>query len=90
LEGAPEVVQVPVCTSRKAFGRKNWLFVGSKSGGERVAAIYSTIETCKLNGIEPQDYIADVMEKIVCGRPASRWDEFIPWNWITQNQATKG
>jgi len=64
-----------------AIGRKNWLFAGSKAGGERAAAIYSVIETCKLNGIEPQTYIADVIEKIAGGWPASRWDELMPWNW---------
>lgn len=61
-----------------ALGRKNWLFAGSKAGGERAAAIYSIIETCKLGGIEPQSYIADVMEKIASGWPASRWDELMP------------
>jgi transposase len=60
-----------------AIGRKNWLFAGSKTGGERAAAIYSVIETAKLNGIEPQAYIADVMEKIASDWPA----ELMPWNW---------
>lgn len=64
-----------------AIGRKNWLFAGSKAGGERAATIYSVIETCKLNGIEPQAYIADVIAKIAADWPASRWDELMPWNW---------
>ena len=64
-----------------AIGRKNWLFAGSKAGGERAAAIYSVIETAKLNGIEPQAYIADVIAKIADDWPASRWDELMPWNW---------
>lgn len=67
-----------------AIGRKNWLFAGSKAGGERAAAIYSVIETAKLNGIEPQAYIADVIEKIAGGWPASRWDELMPWNWTAE------
>ena len=67
-----------------AIGRKNWLFAGSKAGGERAAAIYSVIETAKLNGVEPQAYIADVIEKIASGWPASRWDELMPWNWTAQ------
>jgi transposase len=46
------------------LGRKNWVFFGSKVGGDRAAAIYSVIETAKLNGFEPQTYIADVMAKI--------------------------
>ena len=69
-----------------AIGRKNWLFAGSKSGGERAAAIYSVIETAKLNGVEPQAYIADVIEKIASGWPASRWDELMPWNWQSEQQ----
>lgn len=64
-----------------AIGRKNWLFAGSKAGGERAAAIYTVIETCKLNGVEPQAYIADVIAKVASDWPASRWDELMPWNW---------
>jgi hypothetical protein len=64
-----------------AVGRKNWLFAGLKAGGKRAAAIYSVIETAKLNGIEPQTYIADVIEKVASCWPASRWDELMPWNW---------
>ena len=67
--------------------RKNWLFAGSRAGGERAAAIYSVIETAKLNGIEPQAYIADAMEKIAGGWPASRWDELMPWNWKSSETA---
>jgi transposase len=64
-----------------AVGRKNWLFAGSKIGGERAAAIYTVIETCKMNGVEPQAYIADVIAKIANDWPAARWDELMPWNW---------
>uniref|UniRef100_UPI00135F8A00 IS66 family transposase n=1 Tax=Escherichia coli TaxID=562 RepID=UPI00135F8A00 len=68
-----------------AIGRKNWLFAGSRAGGERAAAIYSVIETAKLNNIEPQAYIGDVMGKIASGWPASRWDELMPWNWTADS-----
>lgn len=64
-----------------AIGRKNWLFAGSKAGGERAAAILTVIETCKLNGVEPQAYIADVLARIAQGWPAQRWDELMPWSW---------
>lgn len=64
-----------------ALGRKNWLFAGSNVGGERAAAIYTVIETCKLNGFDPQAYIADVIHRIADNWPASRWDELMPWNW---------
>ncbi len=69
-----------------AIGRKNWLFAGSKAGGERAAAIYSVIETAKLNGLEPQAYIADVIAKIAGDWPAARWDELMPWNWQPDQQ----
>ncbi len=64
-----------------AIGRKNWLFAGSNAGGERAAAILTVIETCKMNGVEPEAYIADVTERIAGDWPASRWDELMPWNW---------
>ena len=64
-----------------AIGRQNWLFAGSEAGGERAAAIYSVIETAKMNGLEPQAYIADVIARIAEDWPASRWDELLPWNW---------
>jgi hypothetical protein len=70
-----------------AIGRKNWLFAGSKAGGERAAAIYTVIETCKLNGVEPQAYIADVIAKIAGDWPAARWDELMPWHWRPDFQA---
>jgi hypothetical protein len=64
-----------------AIGRRNWLFAGSKAGGERAAAIYSIIETCKLNGVEPRAYITDVMQKIASDWPNNRIEELMPWNW---------
>jgi hypothetical protein len=64
-----------------AIGRKNWPFAGSNAGGERAATLYTIIETAKLNGIDPQAYIADIAEKIASDWPASHWDEFMPWNW---------
>ena len=67
------------------------IFAGSKIGGERAAAIYSAIETCKMNGINPQAYIAEVIAKVAADWPASRWDELMPWNWQqgTQSQMAK-
>src|SRR5690606_15749542 len=73
--------------SVRSIGRKNWLFAGSRAGGERAAAIYSVIGTCKLNGVEPQAYITDVIEKIASDWPASRWDELMPWNWADDNKS---
>ena len=64
-----------------AVGRRNWLFAGSRAGGERAAAIYTVIQTCKANGIDPQAYITDIIAKVADDWPASRWDEPMPWNW---------
>lgn len=69
-----------------ALGRKNWLFAGSKAGGDRSAAIYSVIESAKLNGLEPQAYIADVIAKIADEWSAARWDELMPRNWRRDQQ----
>ena len=65
-----------------AVGRRNWLFAGSRAGGERAAAIYTVIQTHKANGVDPQTYIADVIGKVAADWPASRWDELMPWNWM--------
>ncbi|WP_232444535.1 transposase domain-containing protein [Burkholderia ubonensis] len=62
-----------------AFGRKNYLFVGSDSGGERAAAMYSLIGTCKLNGINPRAYLEYVLTHIA-DHKITRIDELLPWN----------
>lgn len=61
-----------------ALGRKNFLFCGSDAGGERAAAIYSLIGTCKLNGIDPQAYLRTVIERIG-EHPVNRVHELLPW-----------
>ena len=63
-----------------ALGRKSWLFCGSDRGGQRAAVMYSLIGTAKLNGVDPQAWLADVLARIA-GHPASRLDELLPWNW---------
>jgi transposase len=62
-----------------ALNRKNALFAGSDGGGEHWAIIASLIETCKLGGIDPQSYLADVITRIVNGHPNSRIDDLLPW-----------
>jgi len=62
-----------------ALNRKNALFAGSDGGGEHWAILASLIETCKLNGIDPQSYLADVIAKIVNGHPNSQIDDLLPW-----------
>ena len=62
-----------------ALNRKNALFAGSDGGGENWAIVASLVETCKLNGVDPQAYLADVLTKIVDGHLASKPDELMPW-----------
>ena len=62
-----------------ALGRKNYLFAGSDAGGERAALMYSLIGTARLNGINPQDYLAYVIERIA-DHPINRVDELLPWH----------
>jgi transposase len=61
------------------LGRRNWTFAGSDAGGERAAAIYSLIETSKLNGLDPEDYLRRVIERIA-DHPVNRVAELLPWN----------
>ena len=63
-----------------ALGRKSWLFAGSDRGAERAAAMATLIQTAKLNDIDPQAWLADVLARIA-DHPASRLDQFLPWNW---------
>ena len=63
-----------------ALGRKSWLFCGSDRGGQRAAAMYGLIVTAKMNGVDPQAWLADVLARIA-GHPAHRLDELLPWNW---------
>lgn len=63
-----------------ALGRKSWLFCGSDRAGQRAAAMYSLIVTAKMNGVDPQAWLADVLDRIA-GHPAHRLDELLPWNW---------
>jgi transposase len=61
------------------LGRRNWTFAGSDSGGERAASIYSLIETAKINGLDPEDYLRRVISRIA-DHPVNRVAELLPWN----------
>ncbi|CAK0759029.1 hypothetical protein WCLP8_3020001 [uncultured Gammaproteobacteria bacterium] len=63
-----------------ALGRKNWTFCGSDRGGQRAAAMYTLIATAKLNDIDPEAWLADVLRRI-SDHPNSRLHELLPWNW---------
>jgi transposase len=62
-----------------ALGRKNYLFVGSPSGGKSAAIAYTLIETAKLNGVDPQAWLADTLARIP-DHKINRIDELLPWN----------
>jgi len=66
-----------------ALNRKNALFAGSDGGAEHWAVIASLVETCKLNGVDPQAYLADVIARIVAGHPQSQIDDLLPWAYAT-------
>ena len=67
------------------LGRKAWLFCGSDRGGQRAAIVYSLIQTCRLNDVDPQAWLADVLSRIAeC--PVSRLGDLLPWNWPRQQR----
>ena len=63
-----------------ALGRKSWLFCGSDRGGQRAAVMYSLIVTAKMNDVDPQAWLADVLRRIA-DHAAQRLDDLLPWNW---------
>src|SRR5271170_744188 len=65
-----------------ALGRKNYLFAGSDGGGESAATLYSLIGTAKLNGIDPESYLRNVLSRIA-DHPVNRIEELLPWNVVT-------
>jgi transposase len=71
-----------------ALGRKSWLFAGSDRGGERAAVMYSLIVTAKMNDVDPQAWLADVLARIA-DHPAQKLDELLPWNWATKRKSHK-
>ena len=63
-----------------ALGRKAWLFAGSDRGGHRAAFMYTLIVTAKINDVDPQAWLADVLARIA-DHSSQRLDELLPWNW---------
>ena len=70
----------PLC-----LGRKSWLFAGSDRGGERAAVMYTLIGTAKLNDVDPQAWLADVLARIA-DMPQARLLELLPWHWKADRQ----
>ena len=65
-----------------ALGRKNWLFAGSQRSGQRAANVMSLIQTAKINGVDPQAYLRDVLERLPTAK-LSDLDDLLPHNWST-------
>ena len=70
----------PLC-----LGRRSWLFAGSDRGGVRAAAMYTLIGTAKLNDVDPQAWLADVLDRIA-EQPQTRLHQLLPWNWKAEQQ----
>lgn len=62
------------------IGRKNWLFAGADTGAETLARAMTIIETAKLSGLNPQAYLADILNRIH-DHKMNRLDDLLPWNW---------
>ena len=60
------------------------MFLGSDAGGERAAILYTVLESAKLNGLDPQTWLADVIDRTAKGHPINRLAELLPWNWHGQ------
>ena len=72
-----------------AVTRKNFLFVGSDTGGDRAAVLYTLIESAKLNGLDPEAYLADIIDRMAKGHPNTRLAELLPWHWKPASSALK-
>ncbi|MCY0390002.1 transposase, partial [Robbsia sp. Bb-Pol-6] len=70
-----------------ALGRKNYLFAGSDAGGHRAAAMYSLIGTAKLNGLDPEAYLREVLTRIA-DHPVNRIDDLLPWTLMGSTPAS--
>ena len=71
-----------------AIGRKNWLFVGSEDGGEAAAIMYSLVQTCRALGINPREYLEDIMRRIMA-HPSSRLSELLPEQWAAARKTNQ-
>lgn len=72
------------CLRNIAVTRKNFLFLGSDRGGERAAIFYTLLTTAALNGLNPERWLADVLDRLARGHPMHQIDDLLPWNWSLQ------
>jgi hypothetical protein len=78
---------MPIGAPAKRNGHRIYLFAGSDAGGERAAAVYSLIETAKLNRLDPEAYLRNVLARIA-DHPINRIAELLPWNWAVPAQTS--
>jgi transposase len=71
-----------------ALGRKSWLFAGSDRGGERAAVMFTLVQTCKLNKVDPQAWLADVLARIA-DHKITDLAALLPWNWAAETERRK-
>lgn len=64
-----------------ALTRKNFLFLGYDAGGARAAILYTVLESAKLNGLDPEAYLAGVIDRMAKGHSINRLEELLPWHW---------
>jgi transposase len=64
-----------------ALTRKNFLFLGSQAGGDRAAVLYTVLQSAILNGLDPEAYLADIIDRLAKGHPVNRLSDLLPWNW---------
>ncbi|MBV8868489.1 MAG: transposase domain-containing protein [Acetobacteraceae bacterium] len=69
-----------------AVTRKNYLFLGSDAGGQRAAVIYTIAQTAMLNGLDPEAYIAAILDRLAGGYSINRINELLPWNFRPNRQ----
>ncbi|MBP2449461.1 hypothetical protein JOH51_006969 [Rhizobium leguminosarum] len=71
-----------------ALTRKNALFVGNERGGKTFAVLESLVNTAKLNGMDPEVWLADVLERTISGKvKANQMESLLPWNWKAEREA---
>ena len=67
------------------LGRRNWTFLGSDTGGARAAVFFTIVQTCRLNGVNPEAYLTDIVSRVGI-HPAKQIHELLPWNWKPREQ----
>jgi transposase len=95
MEGRPDMIFACALTNvverairPVALGRKNALFAGSDGGARHWAMAMTLIQTAKLNGVDPQAWLTDVLERVVSGRTkATELETLLPWNWMPSSSA---